>query len=199
MRHHLSVRVMLLVLATTVSACQPQATPVAPTPEAAPAPSAPAPSPEPADEPLDDFEGTAGIVSRPRHGAALAILSDVRAATHAGFDRVVFEFEGESVPGYHVEYVDKPVRDCGSGEAVRVAGDGWLEVRLQPAQAHDDTGSPTITNRDRTLGLPNLKQIRATCDFEADVTWVLGVGSPNRYRVLELGSPARLVVDVKHR
>jgi len=30
------------------------------------------------------------------------------------------------------------------------------------------------------------------------VTWVLAVQSPNRYRVLELEDPARLVIDVRH-
>jgi hypothetical protein len=36
----------------------------------------------------------------------------IQAATHAGFDRVVFEFHG-AVPGYHREYVDRPTPDCG--------------------------------------------------------------------------------------
>jgi hypothetical protein len=30
------------------------------------------------------------------------------------------------------------------------------------------------------------------------VEWVMGVSSPNKYRVLELKSPTRLVIDVKH-
>jgi hypothetical protein len=150
-------------------------------------------------EPLPaDFEGTSGTVVRDGAGKPVATLRDVRVAEHQGFDRVVFEFEEETIPGYHVEYVDKPVRACGSGEPVALAGDAWLEIRIQPARAHDDEGRPTIAERDRMPGLRIVRQLRATCDFEADVTWVLGVASPNRYRVLELRSPARLVVDVKH-
>ena len=44
---------------------------------------------------------------------------------------------------------------------------------------------------------PIIREIESTCDFEGEVTWVIGVASPNRYQVLELASPARLVVDVR--
>jgi len=43
-----------------------------------------------------------------------------------------------------------------------------------------------------------VKELISTCDFEAEVEWVAGVASPNRYRVLELRNPTRLVVDIKH-
>jgi hypothetical protein len=46
--------------------------------------------------------------------------------------------------------------------------------------------------------LPVLLQLEPTCDFEGEVSWVLGVKAPNRYRVLELKDPPRLVVDVRH-
>jgi hypothetical protein len=124
-------------------------------------------------------------------------LLAVRAAKHAGFDRVVFEFRG-AVPGYHLEYIDRPVRDCGAGDPKPIAGDAWLEVRLYPAHAHEENGSPTIPERELRPELPNVLEIERTCDFEAVVTWVLGVASPKRYRVLELAEPARLVVDVAH-
>jgi hypothetical protein len=78
-----------------------------------------------------------------------------------------------------------------------VAGDGWLLVRTTPANAHTEAGQPTIRERERNLDLPNLKEIELICDFEAEVSWVLGLASPNRFRVLELSNPSRLVVDVK--
>jgi hypothetical protein len=169
-------------------------------------PSAPAPVPEqgsnrPARDASDapeSFEGTAGIVSKPKPNAPVATLRAVRTARHETFDRVVFEFEGATAPGYHVEYIDRPVRTCGSGEVVPLAGDGWLEIRLQPAAAHDEAGNATVEARAFGPDLPVLSELRLTCDFEADVTWVLGLRSPNRYRVLELSNPVRLVVDVKH-
>lgn len=143
------------------------------------------------------FEGTAGIEEKKRDGMKPAILRDVRVAAHEGYERVVFEWAGDAVPGWHVEYVDRPVRRCGSGDPTAIAGDGWLEVRMTPAQAHDDRGRATAGARERHPGQPIIREIESTCDFEGDVTWVIGVASPNRYRVLELASPARLVVDIR--
>ena len=147
--------------------------------------------------------GTAGIIMQRREGIEPAILRAVRTASHAEFDRVVFDFGDGRVPGYHIEYIDRPVRQCGSGDVTQVQGDGWLRMRLEPARAHefrDDTlAVVTVTDRNRDLALPVLKQLVLTCDFEAQVEWVAGVASPNRYRVMELERPARLVVDVRRR
>jgi hypothetical protein len=195
---------LVLSICVLLAACDRAAPPAAPQPQTnAPASNRPAVSNstnQPAKpEPVDDFEGTVGVTSRDRSNAPAAVLRDVRTAGQDGFDRVVFEFEGDAMPGYHIEYVDKPVRACGSGEAVPVAGDAWLEIRLMPAQAHDDNGKATVDVRDEKLQFPVFAQVRNICDFEADVTYVLGLKAPNKYRVLELKSPARIVVDVKHR
>jgi hypothetical protein len=138
---------------------------------------------------------SAGPLDRPRAGAYPATLVAVRTGRHEGHERVVFEFAGGAVPGYHLAYVDAPVQ-CGSGDPVPVAGDAWLEVRFEPAYAHTDDGRPTVTDRSRRVGFPNLRQLELTCDFEAHVTWVLGLASPGHFRVTALAGPARLVVDV---
>ena len=143
------------------------------------------------------FEGTAGIVDV-QHEGPPALLTDVRSASHPGYDRFVWQFQGVGVPGYHLEYVDKPVRKCGSGQVTSILGDAWLEVRLYPANAHTEAGAPTVAERDRQLTLEVAKELESTCDFEAVVTWVIGVEHPNHYRVLELENPARLVVDIRH-
>jgi hypothetical protein len=143
------------------------------------------------------FQGTAGIVHK-RNSGKPAVLIAVRSAEHDGFDRVVFEFRDKRLPGYHVEYIDRPVRQCGSGNPTPIAGDGWLEVRLEPAYAHDEVGKPTVHDREQLLDLSIVREAELTCDFEAVVTWVLGVTSPNRYRVMELTEPTRLVVDIRH-
>ncbi len=156
----------------------------------------------PKDEAASDekaFEGTAGITARKSDAGGVATLSDVRSARHESFDRVVFEFSEASLPGYHIEYIDKPVRACGSGDVVPLAGDGWLEVRFSAARAHTEEGEPTIKDRSRSPNLPIVKDLKLTCDFEAEVTWVMGVSSPNRYRVLELKNPTRLVIDIRHK
>ena len=67
-----------------------------------------------------------------------ALLTGVRAASHDGYDRVVFEFRN-GVPGYDVGYVERPVRADGSGEPVEVDGGAVLLVRMEPALDADLT------------------------------------------------------------
>ncbi len=164
---------------------------------AAPAPAADsAAAPAPAPAPQADW--TAGRTQARRRPGGVATLREIRTAPNAGFDRFVVALGTDAIPGSRIEYVDQPVRQCGSGEATRVAGDGWLSITLHDARAHDDQGRATIAQRERALSLPVLREWEFTCDFEAEVQIVLGVASPNRYRVLELANPSRLVIDVQH-
>jgi hypothetical protein len=163
----------------------------------------PPPSPTPtgsqALQPEDpkNREWTAGLVDIKRSTLKPVTLREVRSARNEGFDRVVFQFDGDQVPGYHLEYIDTPVIKCGSGDPTPIAGQGWLQVRMQPAQAHAD-GKVTVAERERKPKLPVLEELELTCDFEGEVTWVLGVKHPNKYRVMELKEPTRLVVDVRY-
>ena len=183
------------------SAGQPVAT-VSPSPVAATSPS-PAEAagglatPEPGDTSAEEFEGTTGVVEKKRSTMAPAVLKEIRTGKHASFDRAVFEFHGDSIPSYKIEYVKRAV-SCGSGESVEIGGKGFLLVQLTPAQAHTEQGTATIAERNRVLNLPALKELKVICDFEADVQALLGLNAATRYRVLELSKPARLVIDLKH-
>ncbi|HEU0055243.1 MAG TPA: hypothetical protein VFQ39_18780 [Longimicrobium sp.] len=139
---------------------------------------------------------TTGVREVGRPGATITLLRDVRVGRNSDFDRVVLQFEGPAVPGWHVEYVDGPVRQCGSGEPTQVAGNAWLLVRLSPAQAHDDAGRSTM-RRDRDVNLPIIRELEQVCDFEGQVELVIGVASPNPYRVTEVPNPTRLVIDIQ--
>ena len=141
---------------------------------------------------------TAGIVDLPASGDSIATLVSVRHAAHDGYDRLVFEWSTAGRPGAHVEYIDRPVRSCGSGEVVPLAGDAWLLVKFTPAMAHTEEGHPTVGDRSRSPNLPILKGLELTCDFEADVSWVAGVSSPQRYRAFALMDPPRVIVDLAH-
>lgn len=204
------MRLALLLTALTLAACASE-------PEAPPTPAAP-----PADPPADTVAvpppdstatdpdtltaadrdapaagaWTAGVVERANAPMPSATLRAVRTGQHEGFVRTVFVF-GERVPSYHVEYVDTPVYHCGSGEVATVAGEGWLQVRFRIAAAHTEAGEATVTARDRRLDDALLRQLTLTCDFEGDVTWVLGMAAPNRFRTTELPDPPRLVLDVE--
>lgn len=160
----------------------------------------PTPAPTSASEPtaaLDPALLTAGIVDVKRDSSVQRQVG-IRTGRHTGYERVVFEFE-QGVPGYHLEYIDKPVRACGSGDVVILEGDGWLQVRFYPAQAHTDEGAPTIGERELAPKLDIIREVERTCDFEGVVTWVVGTASPNRYRVFELHDPPRLVLDIATR
>ena len=185
---------LLVVLASAVSVCRP-----------APAPESRAPRERASAVAQQDtgFAGTLAPVQRVRSvppGVARPVLRHVETATGAspGYDRVVFEFTGDSVPGYRVEYTTKPVQRCGSGDPVTVAGTGRLIVRFEPAQAHDEHGNLTPAERHRTPELPAVRELTLICDFEGQVAWVLDVAAPSEYRVSELTGPARLVLDVRH-
>jgi hypothetical protein len=142
-------------------------------------------------------EWTSGSRTADRGGEP-SLATAVRVGRNPDFDRVVFEFGTGAAPGYHVEYVDRPVRQCGSGHAVDVEGDAWLEIRLTPARAHDSAGNPTVMHQSSLHPeMPVVREIRLTCDFEGHVTWVLGLAHPNRYRVITLRNPSRIVVDVR--
>ena len=145
-----------------------------------------------------DTGWTAGV-SR-KQGSRVATLREVRTASHPEYDRIVYEFSG-GLPGYHIEYVDRPVRQCGSGDTVPLPGDAWLSMRFEPANAHTEEGQPTVLERQREWSdaKANLKALKLICDFEAQTEWVAGVGYPGRYRVLELTGPARIAIDVKKR
>lgn len=164
--------------------------------------SAPAAKSAPADEltvEKEDFVGTLKRTEKKNSPNDAGILKDVRTGRHDHFDRVVFEFAGDELPGYLIEYIDKPVLACGSGNEVPLKGDGWLQIRFEPARAHTNEGNPTVAFRELAPNLPNLLEIKSTCDFEAQVEWVAGVSSPNAYRVIELKEPTRLAIDIKHK
>lgn len=125
------------------------------------------------------------------------VLRDVRAGRHTGYERVVFEMAGDTLPGYRITYVNPPVVACGSGKHVSLAGKAALVVRLTPAQAHDEEGHPTIEDRRQKPGFPVIEEMALTCDFEGQVQWALGLARQVPYRVLELQHPARLVLDLE--
>ncbi|MGH7672570.1 MAG: AMIN-like domain-containing (lipo)protein, partial [Gemmatimonadales bacterium] len=150
------------------------------------------------------FRGTTVPLHRPPPPRAAAretpgeLLRAVRVDPQPGFDRVVFEFAGDGLPGYHVEYATAPVVRCGSGDPVAVAASGRLVVRFEPARAHDQGPNPTLVPRAMAPGLPAVRDLQIVCDFEGQVEMVLGVPAAAPYRVVELTAPVRLVLDVRH-
>lgn len=130
-------------------------------------------------------------------GTSQGVLAEVRTGEHSDFDRITFEFQGDTLPGYRVEYITAATT-CGSGETVDVTGAAMLHVRFFPAAAHNEAGNPTGTATDLTPGLPAIQQATQICDFEGVVSWVVGVTAEADFRVTPLSDPPRLAVDVAH-
>ena len=194
------------LLCVAVLACGAEPNESAPSPDAAPAeaPADPPPLPAaaPAAAPPDSTEWTIGTLSAPSTVTGgpppVPVLTALRAGVHPEYERVTFELAGAAgLPGYRLEYVDRPLHDCGSGEPTYPVGDAWLEIRLEPAAAHTEEGRPTLGARDLRIDHPLLQRVYRTCDFEAVVTHVLALSEPNPFRVIRLADPPRIAVDVR--
>ncbi|MCU1357550.1 MAG: hypothetical protein JWM89_2968 [Acidimicrobiales bacterium] len=148
------------------------------------------------------FEGaTDGPRTAPPDGTGTALLRAVRVGRNVGFERIVFEFEGSSRPGYRIRWIDGPVTADGSGNVVSVAGAAHLEMIMEPASGVDmQDGHLTYTGPDRILVTQQTKLLRdlvRTGDFEAVLTWVAGASRRVPFRVQTLSAPTRLVVDLQ--
>jgi hypothetical protein len=136
--------------------------------------------------------------SEPGDGAMLTV-TDVRVGTHEGYDRVVFDLEGEGTPGWRVEYVEEALDD-GSGKPVEVDGDAILQVVISGTAMPMDSGveeydGATIEPDDTE----SVEQVVYRFWFEGYTTSFAGIdGEPKPFRVFALENPARVVVDVQH-
>lgn len=141
--------------------------------------------------------------SAPSDGTGTALLKTVRVGRNAGFERIVFEFAGSSMPGYRVQWVDGPITADGSGEPVEVAGEAYLEIIMQPASGVD-LSAPQLTivydgpDRIPVAGQTQLiTDLVRTGDFEAVLSWAAGTTERVPFRVLRLESPTRVVIDLQ--
>ena len=149
-------------------------------------------------EPSLDGASTEPAVSKST-SEGVKLLTAVRAASHPGFDRLVFEFRN-GLPGYDVRYVEPPVRADGSGEAVAVDGAAVLVIRMEPALDADLTQpSAPRTYTGPTRFRPStsaIVEVVRTGGFESVLAWAAGVDEKRPFRVTRLESPARIVIDI---
>jgi hypothetical protein len=134
------------------------------------------------------------LAATPAGAQSTPTLVDVRTGRHPGFDRVVFEFRG-GLPDHRIAYVDQLVED-GSGRPVSVAGAADLQVVFQGADAHRGDGTPSVARRRFSPGLAAVKEVAQVGDFEAVVTYGIGLDRRRPITVSTLSGPSRLVIDV---
>ncbi len=150
----------------------------------------------------EPFAGGRAPVTAKADPAETALLEAIDVGKHEGYDRVVFRFRN-TVPGYRVAYVKRPLVEDGSGDPVTVAGKVVVGVRLEPASGFDlsDEGHLVYTGPKRIEGGDSgaavVEELVRTGDFEAVLSWAVGLDSATDFRVLRLDGPPRLVVDFK--
>ncbi|HSJ46049.1 MAG TPA: hypothetical protein VK923_15355 [Euzebyales bacterium] len=124
-------------------------------------------------------------------------LREIRAAHHSGYDRLVFEFSGRLPDRTRVRWVERIVADP-SGLPVRVAGDAFLEVSTFPVVAHNEDGTTTYGARRRAYDLPNTGTVVNSGDFEAVVSFGVGLMKKTSIlRTMRLRHPSRYVIDIR--
>jgi len=152
--------------------------------------------------PLDG--GTTAQTSDSKPAKTL-LLSSVMVGSEVCADRIVFDFRparGET-PGYKVEYrpsAEAQTEDA-SGRHLPIAGNAFLVVRFEPAATADISGAQlekTYTGP-RTIapsGLRFVRQVTKTGDFEAVLTWAIGLSKQRPFKVTSSGSPPRLTIEL---
>ncbi|WP_018298003.1 AMIN-like domain-containing (lipo)protein [Corynebacterium lubricantis] len=125
------------------------------------------------------------------------VIKDVRVASHNGFDRVVFEYEGTGSPGYHAGYTDEP-RQQASGYPVEVAGQAYLELMIHGTpMGMGDPNSQWVQPGPWDLKAGNIAGVSHGAVFEGDTQVFIGLDKQRPYSVTILENPTRVVVDIE--
>lgn len=134
------------------------------------------------------------------------VLKDLRFAENEGYERFVIEFVGQEnnpadgLPRYTVSQGTPPYYDA-EGNEVPIAGEAWIEIRVNGSTA-DLSVEPSVEVYE---GLdyyePSFNQaytIELVPAYENNtLIFVLDVWSSPAYRVIEVFSPPRLVLDIE--
>jgi hypothetical protein len=148
--------------------------------------------------PCEPLEGGSTDATAAEGASAAAYLTDVQLTTGDCTDVVTFTF-ADSAPGYEIAYQAGPITQDGSGEPVDVAGSAFLVVRFSPAYGYNfDTGTSTYTGPDHITspGAFFVRDVAKTGDFEAVVSWVIGVDQQRPF-VVSNDDPASVSIAIR--
>lgn len=152
------------------------------------------PAPQAGLTPLGNAD-SAMKTERPSAPAQL-LVTNVRTGTHEGFERIVFDLEGQGSPGWFIDYTDKPAQQ-GSGNPVAYEGKVALNVNIDGTALPFEMNrpDPQIGTRPGTGGI--VKQIVSAGTFEGRSQFIVGLDAHHPYSVQVLNNPTRLVIDVR--
>jgi hypothetical protein len=136
---------------------------------------------------------------------AVALLTSVTAQNLGDFDRVTFTFDKGTPTISSAAWATGPATFVPSGNPVSppIAGTARLVVTMTNAADQDLTTSPVTVTYPGPLrfsaNLPNVTELVQLQDFEATLTWAIGVNSSGVSAVAQvLSSPTRVQVDIPH-
>jgi hypothetical protein len=145
-----------------------------------------------------------------------AFLNAVDVQDMGTFDRVTFHFQGltctdqsctpapNALPQIlEAEYVSRPVVADPSGTVVDVAGEAVLKIVMSNASGVNlflNPPVPTYTGPTRIeANLPNVVEVVETGDFEATLSWAIGLRSGAATATATVRTnPTRVEVDIPH-
>jgi hypothetical protein len=201
----LALATLLLAACAEPSPSAPPSSAPASVPASVPASSAPASvlaSAQPSAEPVPSEELGAFSCELPIVEAATtprANITDVRAGTHDGYDRVVFEF-AQGLPEFSLDRATPPFTQDATGAPIDVEGSSFLRLTMRGGTKQTEEGTSSYDGpTDFDPGFPTLVDLVEGGDFEAQSTWYLGLSTEACVRVILLtddGAP-RLVIDVE--
>ena len=129
---------------------------------------------------------SASASATPGSASSAPVLTSIRAAHQPGFDLLVFQFRGR-VPAHRSATYVKQVRQDPRGNIVRIKGKAKLLVRFYFANGY--------VHR-HTYNLPGVIQVG---DFEAVLTFGVGVSRHAPFHMFTLTNPSRVVINIKTR
>lgn len=164
------------------------------------------PAPSASTEPTDLGPKTCSPQTGGDEGVYTNLVA-VRVGAHDGFDRIVFEFAPPSpnpggkagIPHFDLRTAKPPFSEDPSDLPIDVEGDAFVRIVFQGASGYDFDGNATYDGPRRfTPGFGTLAQVVEAGDFEATMTWILGLSRTTCGQVAQLHNPDRLVIDFHH-
>jgi len=129
-------------------------------------------------------------------GRGPSVLKEIRTGQHGSYERLVLEFTAP-YGAAEVRYVPV-VRADPSDQVVPLQGRSFLEIVIHGAVAGYAAApiTPYAGPSTVTPGYPTLRQVSISGDFEAVLSFGVGLSRTAGFRVQRLTAPDRLVLDV---
>ncbi|MEE4493248.1 AMIN-like domain-containing (lipo)protein [Streptomyces sp. BE230] len=124
-------------------------------------------------------------------------IQGIRFATHDGYDRLVFDFNGKTDFTTETNTTGLYTPLSGQDTYLTTKGASYLFIRMTPASFYDDAGNQVFTSpMQQVVDLPTLKGIQLTGVHAGVISFGISLGPSTRYNAFQLTQPDRLVIDV---